>query len=146
MKCVPALDLGYLGPVSLHCFNAKYSQNRCMTWISVDFDTRVRLHLMWNVIWRLTLVFQYMIWSIWVGFPQMCLIPKFPKTGITWPSDSFTFDPNLIRCEVWIWRCCISFSVFLFLCCKKNYFCFISEYIYIYIYIYIYGHSQKCCI
>ena len=49
MKCVPALDLGYLGPVSLQCFNAKYSQNRCMTWISVDFDTRVRLRLMWNV-------------------------------------------------------------------------------------------------
>ena len=37
------------GPSFFNCSNAKYSHNRCITWISGGFDTRVRLHLMWNV-------------------------------------------------------------------------------------------------
>ena len=68
------------------------TQKTGITQSSDDLCRRVRPHLMRNVELK-TMDYLRCVppndLGIWVQFPQIYLMPKYPKAGITQPSDGF---------------------------------------------------------
>ena len=68
----------------------KYRYNSVLRWSwqknKTSFDVKSGAE---DYIWITLGVFLYMIWGTWVQFPQIYLMLKYPKAGITWPTDNF---------------------------------------------------------